>query len=357
MIVFISHAECDVEPLHILEDALQKEAIEFYVAEEDLQPGVDLSSKILEALRKSDAMIALMTEAGTKSPSVNQEVGIALKSNLRVIPLVQEGVNVGVFLDGLEQSRFDSKTLPHVCARVASFVTRLNRDSSDDPYMIRVSVDFTRCRNGAYAFNECDPANVRNLLLTKYDYFAKREELHYPRVFDDARSKGLDGEAVLKQLYGRLRKVPEADRDKVLVDYITCLYNIDAAIIGHLELRKAWSEFVYRDECARLADAYSERLRSLYINEVRFGRSEVYRFIHQDVIVTLLNATKDDAIDYIDSYLADAMWYQLNGSYGWFDEEAEYAEKNAEKKTRILNKAKQVKAPLKRKLWRATRRS
>lgn len=356
-IVFISHAEQDLEALHILEDALRRESIGFYVAEEYMRPGVDLPSKIHEAISTSDVVIALMTQAGTSSPSVNQEVGIALKLNLRVIPLVQQGVSVGVFLDSLEQFRFDNRTLPDVCSRVAAYITQLERtsqDLSDDPYFTKVSSDFTRCRNGAYAFHNSTHANVRNLLLTKYDYLVKRPELHYPRFLDNARSKGLNGETIFEQLLGQLHRAPEAEREKVLADYITCLYLIDAAVIAHLALRKAWSELVHRDECARLVNTYSQRLRNLYDNEVRFGKSEVYRFIQKDDIVTLLNATEDDAVDYIDSYLADAMWSRLNGSYGWFDEEAEYAEKKAEMKAKILNKARQVKAPLKRKLWRRT---
>jgi len=360
MVVFISHAQLDLEALHILKYALREEAVEFYAAEDDLQPGVDISSKIDEAIQKSNAVIALMTEAGAKSPSVNQEIGIALKSNLRVIPLVQRGVNVGVFLDGLEQFRFDSKTLPDVCSRVARYVSQLRRDGQDsngDPYMTKVSADFIRCRNGAYAFSNCEPANVKALLSTKYDYFVMQPGLHYPRVFENARSKRLDSEALFRELYDQLHKAPKADRDTALADYMTCLYCIDAAIIAHLELKKAWSELEYRDEFAKLVEAYSERLRQLYDKEVRFGRSEVHRFLHQDDIVTLLNATEDDAVDYIDSYLSDAMWCQLNGSYGWFDAEADRAEKKAEKKTRILNKARQIKNPWKRKLWRATSRS
>jgi hypothetical protein len=357
LIAFISHAECDREALKILEDALQREAVEFYAAEEDAQPGKEISSKITEALRKSDAMIALLTEAGARSPSVNQEIGIALKSRLRIIPLVQKGVGVGVFLDSLEQFRFDSETLPDVCSRVAGYVSQLGKikqDARDDPYLTKVSTEFVRCRNGAYAFCNCDPANVKTLLLAKYDYFVKRRELRYPRAFDNARRKRWTGEALLRQLWGEIEKAPEADRDKVLVDYVTCLYNIDAAIIAHLELREAWSRLVYRDECSKLVDAYSERLWDLYLREVRFGRSEVYRFLHEDDIVTLLNATENDAIDYIDSYLTDAMWCQLNGSYGWFDAEAERAQAKAEQKTRILNKARQIKYPFKRKLWRPT---
>lgn len=358
MLAFISHAEQDLEALAALENALRRKAINFYVAEEDRKPGVVLSEKILEAIHKSDVLIALMTEAGSSSPSVNQEIGYARKLHRTVIPLVQKEVNVGVLLDDLEQIRFDDRSLSDACEKVADYITQLKEDAqelSDDPYMTRVSTDFIRCRNGAIAFHNCVPANIRKLVLIKYDYFVKRRELHYPRFFHEARSQGLNAETILNGLYETLHKAPVADRDKVVADYVTCLYLIDAAVIAHLELRKAWSERSYRDECVKIVNAYSERLRSLYDNEVGFGRSEVYRFIKQDDIVTLLNATQSDAIDYIVSYLSDAMWCQLNGSHGWFDEEAEHAELIAEAKTKILNKARQKKTPLKRKIWRPTR--
>jgi len=358
MNVFISHSERDVEALHALEDALSHEGIDFYVAEEHPLPGMGLSSKVREAISKSDVIIALMTEAGASSPSVNQEVGIAITSDMTVVPLVRDGVSVGVFLDDLEQFRFDDHTLISTCARAARYLSELNRggqDSSNDPYLTRVSMDFISCRNGAYAFHNCSPSNVRNLLLSKYDYFIKHQELHYPRFLDDARNNGQSADMLLAQLYEQLKKAPEGDRDRIVADYVSCQYLIDSAVVAHLELRKAWRELPYRDECERLANAYSQRLRNLYDNEVRFGRSEVYRFIQHDDIITLLNAQEKDAIDYIVTYLTDAMWYQLNGSHGWFDEEVRLAEENAEAKVKILNKARQVKAPLKRKLWRRTK--
>ncbi len=358
MFAFISHAERDVEALHTLENALRHEGIDFYVAEEDHQPGLALSEKILSWIHKSDVLIALMTKAASSSPSVNQEIGIAIKLNRTVIPLVQKDVDAGILLDNLEQLRFDDRNLDEICRKAAGCITQLKQASqalSDDPYMTKVSAEFIRCGNGAYAFHNCAPADVKTLLLAKYDYFMKRPESHYPQFFDKARDEGLVGKEVLTRLYETLYKAPEEDRDKVLTEYVTCLYLIDAAVIAHLKLRKGWSELTYRDECEKLVKAYSERLRSLYDNEIGFGRSEVHRFLHQDDIVTLLNATQSDAIDYIVTYLADAMWCQLNGSHGWFDEEAERAEADAETKTRILNKARQRKAPLKRKLYRATR--
>jgi hypothetical protein len=212
--------------------------------------------------------------------------------------------------------------------------------------------DFTRCSDGARAFHQCEPHNVKTLLVSKYADFVKQQGLRYPRFFDQARRDGWHGLALYESLRGLLHSVPEADRDEILGDYVAHLYGIDAAIVAHLEIRKALRDLVFQDECADVVGAYHRRLVNLYYHEVRFGRTDVAQFFHENAIVQLYNVDEADAIDYIDSCLTDALWRQLNIQHGWFEEQVRSAETNFASKTTILNKAKQRRYPFEEKLPR-----
>jgi hypothetical protein len=350
---FISHAQQDSEALEMLKRALDKEGVEYYVAEEDTQPGRPLSSKIVDAIKGSHVMVALLTENGAKSPTVNQEIGIAINSGLRVIPLVEKGARVGLFIDELEQFRFDHEELAEECAFLASVLSRLTHmsEARTDPSLMQVSVDFTRCRNYSILFHSSDPNSVRDLISHKCSAFVENSDLRYPRIFlpDTKRPGGL---GLLDRLQRDLRSVPVAKREQVLCEYVAHLCEIDAAIVAHLEIRRAHSNVKYRDEFADIVDAYHRRLVGLYHNEVPFGRTDVARFFHDGAIVMLVNANEVDAIDYIDSYLLAALWTQLNLSYGWFEAEEEQALKKATSKEKILNKACHTKHPIKKLMWR-----
>jgi len=71
LIAFISHAQQDIEPLQTLKHALDAKKIDYYVAEDDSQPGKVLSSKIADAIKGSHVLVALLTENGARSPTVN----------------------------------------------------------------------------------------------------------------------------------------------------------------------------------------------------------------------------------------------------------------------------------------------
>lgn len=353
MIAFISHAQQDLEALETLKRALDKERVEYYVAEDDSQPGIILLSKIADAIKRSHIMVALLTENGARSPTVNQEIGIAIDSGIRVIPLVEKGVKVGVFIDGLEQFQFHREELPKVCVSVASFLSRLAHSSEvrKDPSLMRVSTDFTRCRNYSILFHCSDPSNVRDLISHKCSAFVENPDLRYPRMFRPHNSRP-DSLGLLKRLRHDLKSAPEAEREQVLGDYVAHLCEIDAVIVAHLEIRKTHATVTYRDEFADIVEAYNQRLIHLYFNEVPFGRTDLHVFFHDNAIIMLLNANEVDAVDYIDSYLTAALWTQLNLSHGWFEAEEERAWKKADKKQKILNKARQKRLPIKMLRWR-----
>jgi hypothetical protein len=344
MAVFVSHATQDVESLKILTNALRKEGVPVYVAEEDVQAGRMMSSKITQSIRESDVFIALLTRIGIKSPTVHQEIGYAFSLGKRIVAMVEKGSEdqVGALVDGLEQIRFDLHDLPQKCAEAADYVSGIAHRRRS-PYLFPVSPDFRLCRAYAEAFHSSE--TVRELVLHKYEGFRELHHFHFPRIFNDARMKGLSGHALLERLEFKVRKASETRRDRVLADFTAHTCEIDAAIVTHLEIRKAWNLRVCQDEFDDLFQAYHRRLTDLYIYEVPFGRSDVHRFFHDNAIVWLVYASETDAIDYIDSCLTSALWWQLNAAYGWFDVEADETEKVTNQRAIILEEAKQHEHP------------
>ena len=105
--VFISHSTRDPETVYTLYNLLKQRGIEAYVAEYYPEPGRLLPDKVLQNIRASDLVLVLLTRYGSRSSSVNQEVGAAKMANKRIIPLVEAGVDVGVLLQGIEYVPLD----------------------------------------------------------------------------------------------------------------------------------------------------------------------------------------------------------------------------------------------------------
>lgn len=110
--VFISHSSADAELVHLVASWLQSNGFTPYVAEYDLRPGARLSDKVKAGLASSDCVVLLLTRNATLSPWVNQEIGQAVESSKLIIPIVEEGVNLSGYLEGIEFIRF-SRSYPY----------------------------------------------------------------------------------------------------------------------------------------------------------------------------------------------------------------------------------------------------
>lgn len=100
--VFISHSTREQGLVISLANLLSKFGIEILVAEWYLTPGECLDKKVLEQIKNSDCMVALLTRNGIRSNWVQQEIGYALAYNVLLIPLVEKGIDrkaLGVLQD------------------------------------------------------------------------------------------------------------------------------------------------------------------------------------------------------------------------------------------------------------------
>jgi hypothetical protein len=84
----ISYSTQDQRLADFIHAELSRHAIEPFMASVSLQPGQHWSAEILNNLRTSNWVILLASRAACSSPFVNQEVGGALLTSKRLVPIV-----------------------------------------------------------------------------------------------------------------------------------------------------------------------------------------------------------------------------------------------------------------------------
>jgi len=124
MKVFISHtflAE-DLKLAQNLQQILSEAGIEGYLAETMREYDKLIREKIIAEIRKSDHMIAILTEKTFDSASVNQELGYALREGISPIIMREENAKQGVLTFGLDTEEFTKATFLDSCKKVLSHI-------------------------------------------------------------------------------------------------------------------------------------------------------------------------------------------------------------------------------------------
>jgi hypothetical protein len=122
--LFLSHSSTDAGlALRIKQHIEETGRATVYLAELDVQPGVDLAAKVQAEIRKSDATIVLFTHHALASAYVNQEVGFALNGKV-VIPIVEKGIDKGRLgmLQGREFIEMDPAAPDESLSRLNAYV-------------------------------------------------------------------------------------------------------------------------------------------------------------------------------------------------------------------------------------------
>ena len=106
---FISHSNMDSHLVNYLHQSLILYGIEPYLAERDLKPNHYLSEKVIHNLKNSDCVVVLLTRNGVCSKYVQNEVGIAIGSNIPIVPIVEKGIRSEelAVLQGKEYIEYD----------------------------------------------------------------------------------------------------------------------------------------------------------------------------------------------------------------------------------------------------------
>lgn len=123
--IFISHSTADLSLIQQLKYWLEVNGIETYLADLYPQPGDTLASKISNAIKQSDCVLAVLTRDGARSQWVHQEIGYAKGAGRLVIPLVEEGISSTGFIQGVEYIPFNRENPAEAMNRIVEYLTRL----------------------------------------------------------------------------------------------------------------------------------------------------------------------------------------------------------------------------------------
>lgn len=88
MDVFISHAQVDLPLAQYLHRHLSQEGLSVYLATVSMAPGEQWKQAILDNLRSATWVVCLASRAACESEWVMQEMGIAIGSNKKLVPIV-----------------------------------------------------------------------------------------------------------------------------------------------------------------------------------------------------------------------------------------------------------------------------
>lgn len=134
--VFISHSTSDIDSVYKFKHWLEANGIQTYVAELCPQPGVELPSKIEDAINWSDCVIAIMTRDGDRSAWVNQEVGYAKRADRLIVPVVEDGVDPKGFISTLENVHF-RKGAPEVAiSEVVNYLVQIKANKEQQEFLV-----------------------------------------------------------------------------------------------------------------------------------------------------------------------------------------------------------------------------
>lgn len=86
--VFISYSTVDEAVAKAVQATFQAHGLNAFMASSSLQPGAIWADEIQAALKASPTVLCLMSKAACASPYVNQESGMAVHGQKRIIPVV-----------------------------------------------------------------------------------------------------------------------------------------------------------------------------------------------------------------------------------------------------------------------------
>jgi nucleoside 2-deoxyribosyltransferase len=121
--------------MELLKTILKKHGIDSFTAKHDMKYGNSQTETIQKAIDDSDAIVVIITK-DHPSLSVAQEVGFALNSKIPVIPLVEDGANIGFMLGDIAQIRFTKSQVEQACQKVSKYISENIQENESGPEQI-----------------------------------------------------------------------------------------------------------------------------------------------------------------------------------------------------------------------------
>ena len=140
--IFLSHSSKDKDFVNLITLMAKLIDIDVYRYDHDVQPGMNVAEKLKQAIRKSDAMIVLLSEASQFSPYVHQEIGMADISNKPIIPLVQTGLGQDslAMLQGREYIPFDFNNPIESLSKLDAHLRKLVNKKQSENYQKVIAI-------------------------------------------------------------------------------------------------------------------------------------------------------------------------------------------------------------------------
>lgn len=138
--VFISHSTNDMDLVYELRISLGRVGVEPYVAEYYPEPDEELPQKIKRNIDDSQSVVALLTHDGIRSQWVNQEIGYADKAGKKIIPIVEEGVEISGFLTSKERILFNRANPYEVSDIIISRLQHLKIEKEKVDFLVQAGI-------------------------------------------------------------------------------------------------------------------------------------------------------------------------------------------------------------------------
>jgi hypothetical protein len=125
--IFLSHSSSDKDLVNMIADNAKMIGIDVYLYEHDFHPEMPVANKLKDAIKKSDAMVVLLTKNSESSPYVQQEIGVAEGYEKLIIPLVETDVNQQnlAMLTGKEYISLDVNNLQESLPKLSTYLKQL----------------------------------------------------------------------------------------------------------------------------------------------------------------------------------------------------------------------------------------
>jgi hypothetical protein len=140
MKVFISHSTKDMKIIEEFKKLVEAQGIKAYVAIEDIHPGDPLWKKIESNIKSSNCLVALMTREGVKSGSVQNELGIARAKGIRIVAIVEKGVEAKGILAELEHIVLDRNRPDQALESAATYLGKLKKKKDEESNLVGILI-------------------------------------------------------------------------------------------------------------------------------------------------------------------------------------------------------------------------
>jgi len=130
--VFISYSTQDSQMAQFIHKHLKSENISAFLAEISLVPGQSWKEEILRNLKASSWVLFLASNAACRSAMAQQEMGVAVGTGKRIIPIVWDidPSRLPGWLDGFQALDLRNLSLEQVKEKVSGIANQIKADGS-----------------------------------------------------------------------------------------------------------------------------------------------------------------------------------------------------------------------------------